>query len=215
MVASTFFDKNSQKFVNYRNNSSDPYAISHDQVWPIFEDRSGTLWLGTIGGGLNKYNLNGKAFTHIKHQPGDPNSLSQNNTWAIFEDPNGTLWVGTDGGLNQFDKATGTFKHHRHDLARPNGLNSDLVRTIFQDEDGMLWLGTYGGGLNRFDPESGRFDHFMHQRENIEDSYILTVEEDQKGRFWIEHLQQRDVPPRHNHRRRKVLQTPGRQPAKS
>lgn len=37
----------------YKNNSKDPNSLSNDQVFSIYRDRKGRMWLGTFGGGLN------------------------------------------------------------------------------------------------------------------------------------------------------------------
>jgi hypothetical protein len=31
---------------------------------------------------------------------------------------------------------------------------------VCEDRDGILWVGTYGGGLNKFDPKTGRFEDY-------------------------------------------------------
>ena len=71
-------------------------GLSNDQVTAIYEDRKGTLWIGTEGGGLNAFK-NGK-FTIYTTQ----NGLADNSVFSIYEDSHGTLWIGTRGGLNLF-----------------------------------------------------------------------------------------------------------------
>ena len=41
-----------RQFVRYRNNPSDPYSLSADQVVALYEDREGNIWVGTTGGGV-------------------------------------------------------------------------------------------------------------------------------------------------------------------
>ncbi len=69
-----------------------------DRVWPIYEDRSGILWIGTDGGGLNRFDPATGHFIHFRHDPDDPDSISSDYIWAIYEDALGILWIGTDGG---------------------------------------------------------------------------------------------------------------------
>ena len=40
----------------YRHDPDDPNSLGHDTVRAMTLDQSGDLWLGTWGGGLNKYN---------------------------------------------------------------------------------------------------------------------------------------------------------------
>ncbi|NIR73207.1 hypothetical protein GWO43_07920, partial [candidate division KSB1 bacterium] len=41
-------------FIHYKNNPDNPNSLSNNNVWSIYEDQSGALWIGTWGGGLNK-----------------------------------------------------------------------------------------------------------------------------------------------------------------
>ena len=38
----------------------------------------------------------------------------------------------------------------------PTSLGANWVRTIYEDRAGVLWVGTWGGGVQRFDPEAER-----------------------------------------------------------
>ena len=52
--------------------------ISDNVVNTIYEDSRGILWVGTFGGGLNRYDKETDTFTHYLHDPGNSNSLSNN-----------------------------------------------------------------------------------------------------------------------------------------
>lgn len=41
------------------------------------------------------------------------------------------------------------------------GLSNQSINRIFQDHNGMIWIGTDGGGLNRFEQETGTFKHYI------------------------------------------------------
>ena len=38
----------------------------------------------------------------------------------------------------------------------------DEIWEIAPSRDGRLWLATYGAGLDKFDPETGKFAHYRH-----------------------------------------------------
>ncbi len=75
----------------------DKNSISKNIITSLFIDRTGILWVGTNGGGVNKFDPNRKKFKHVKRNLKE-NSLSYDKIRSIFEDSNGTFWVGTEGG---------------------------------------------------------------------------------------------------------------------
>lgn len=79
---------------NPKNKNS---SLSKNGVNSVFVDKTGIVWIGTNGGGVNKFDPNKKQFKHFQ-KTSDPNSLSSDKVRSIFEDSNGTLWFGTDGG---------------------------------------------------------------------------------------------------------------------
>ena len=108
-------NKSSPTFIHYKHISDDPRSLSHNHVFSVCVDNSGTLWIGTIGGGINKLvpgdsNESTPSFIHYLNNPEDPTSLSNNLIWSIFEDSAGDLWIGTlGGGLNKFNRVNEKF----------------------------------------------------------------------------------------------------------
>ncbi len=60
----------------------------------LYEDRDGSLWVGTLGGGVT-HMKEGKFTTYTTSE-----GLAHLNVSDILRDRQGNLWVGTDGGLN-------------------------------------------------------------------------------------------------------------------
>jgi len=86
------------RFINsYAYNPRDPHSLSKDIVKSIYRDHTGVIWVGTNGGGVNKFDPERKQFNHIK-KTANPTSLSYDKIRSIFEDSNHSLWIGTEGG---------------------------------------------------------------------------------------------------------------------
>ncbi|MGH7450322.1 MAG: two-component regulator propeller domain-containing protein [bacterium] len=186
-------DREKEKFTPYKNNSDNPNSLSDNVVTSIYEDRSGVLWIGTWGGGLNKFDREKEKFTHYKNNPNNPKSLSGNHVFSIYEDRSGVLWIGTwGGGLNKLDlsKAEGSdrekekFTHYKNDPNNPNSLSDNWVNSIYEDRSEMLWIGTAGGGLNRFDRKKGRITHYR-ERDGLPNDCIYGILEDDHGNLWL------------------------------
>jgi signal transduction histidine kinase/ligand-binding sensor domain-containing protein len=175
-------------FLHYRHDPFDPNSLGSSVVWSIYEDRSGVMWFGTYGGGLNKYNRSTERFRLYQHHPNLPNSLSDNMIWSIVEDSLGRLWIGTfNGGLNMLDRAADKLVVYRHDETESESLLSDDVRSILEDASGNLWIGT-AGGLNRLDPRTNRFTDFTHDPEDpssLSGNRVNVLLPDKSGAIWV------------------------------
>ena len=174
--------------VVYEHKHDDPASLSHDWIWSVYVDNAGTLWVGTDGGGLNRYDRKQDAFTRFQHVPGDPHSLSNDRVRVIYQDRQGHYWIGTDGGgLNRFDTGNGQFTHYRHDDDRADSLPNDKVLAIFEDSRGKLWVGTEAG-LARMDHAREKFVTYRHDPSvagSISDDQVRSVYEDRRGQLWI------------------------------
>ena len=125
----------------------------------LVPDRNGDLWVGTLAGGLNRFDPATGTFTHYQGEPGKAQGLPSNSVTSVLRDRAGTLWVGTwGGGLARLNPDTGEVTHYDHD----NGLPSDAVFDILEDDQGLLWLST-SNGLSRFDPRSETFRNYDEQ----------------------------------------------------
>jgi ligand-binding sensor domain-containing protein/signal transduction histidine kinase len=112
--------------------------------------------------------------------------LSQSTVECILQDRKGFVWFGSEDGLNRFDGYS--FTVFRHDPQESNSLSSNYVRCLLEDQTGGLWIGTWGGGLDRLDPETGQFTHHRHDpddRHSLSHDNILCLYEDRSGQLWV------------------------------
>ena len=176
------------KFTVYKNDPKNPNSISNNFIKAIFESKNGDIWIGTIGGGLSRFDRQTNLFTNFKYDHKVSTSISNNLVNSIFEDTDGNLWIGTQQGLNLFDRKRNRFIRYLHDPNNKNSLSDDYVRAIFQDSEGNLWVGTYNGGLDLLNPQTGTFSHFQHEEKDsrtISNNNVYTLFEDSKRRLWV------------------------------
>ena len=146
-------DPETGKFTRYpyiRNNlfnRNNHGALDDDQVYFIFEDKNGTLWVGTNTGSLNRFNRNTGTFTsYLGIAPGFYTILS------IKEGPKNDLWVATyDGGVFRFNPRTTKVKR----FTEKNGLLYNGAFAILRDSRNNLWLPSFRG-ISIFNPKSGK-----------------------------------------------------------
>jgi len=112
--------------------------------------------------------------------------LSQSTVLAILQDQFGFLWIGTEDGLNRYNGYT--FKVFRPDLNNPATISDRWITSLIEDSQGYIWIGTRQGGLNRYDPATGKFIYYLHDPtdpESISSNYVTAILENTKGELWI------------------------------
>ncbi|WP_201982396.1 hybrid sensor histidine kinase/response regulator transcription factor [Hymenobacter rubidus] len=114
-------------------------------VWPLLLDRQGTLWIGTIGGGLHQLNTDsqGRETVHNLHK-----YLPESDVESIMADDAGQLWI---GGTGLYRYSPGTRRYLRYDVA--DGLQSNAFKVGAADRgaDGTLYFGGING-VSYFQP---------------------------------------------------------------
>jgi signal transduction histidine kinase/CheY-like chemotaxis protein/streptogramin lyase/HPt (histidine-containing phosphotransfer) domain-containing protein len=158
-------------------------------VLTVLQSRSGKIWGGTWGGGLNQFDPQTQQFTHYLNRPDDPFSLSGNVVTFLHEDPAETMWIGTfSNGLNRLDPRQGSFIHDQHNPNDENSLSVDSVSEIFAEKSGAIWVGTEDGGLNRHDPLQFLVRKLKHDPSNPLNTspvHVYAMCEDDDGRIWM------------------------------
>lgn len=134
--------------------------LSNDVVLSLVE-RDGHIWIATDGGGINILNPETGQFTLLEHKPGDNYSLPVNSILCLHNDCNNNMWAGSirSGLINIREVSMKTYT----DVipGYDNGLSDNTVLSLYQEKDEEeIWIGTDGGGINRFDPSTGKFKHY-------------------------------------------------------
>jgi PAS domain S-box-containing protein len=174
----------------YVHDELNPQSLIGDNVVSLLPDGDVGLWLGTFSG-LDYFDLKDETFTHYLNDPANPHSLSFDQAVSLFRDRDNQLWVGTyGGGLNRLDlnnpdnrdPAKAQFTIYRHDPENPDSISSDAVFAMHQSPDGTLWFGTQGG-LNRFDPQTQKFQAYR-EKQGLPNDTVLGILEDDEGYLW-------------------------------
>lgn len=176
-------------FRRFHADPQSPHGLSHDDIEEMHFDDQGILWIGTWGGGLDRFDPTTLTFTQYRNDPTNPNSISSNTISALGEDSRGNIWVGTwDGGLNRFDRATQSFVHFRKDNSDPDSLSHDSVRSLYITRDDILFAGTAGGGLNLLDLKPNPFHYLMNEAgksNTLGQNDVRSVLQDRSGILWL------------------------------
>ena len=157
--------------------------IIAQNVTDVHEDPSGTVWVGTLGGGLRRLTPGVEGVRVYEAVAEDPGSLVDDEVSALHEDRQGVLWVGTYGGLDRFDRARGTAVRLRH-TDDPASLASNDVRAVLAARDGTLYVGT-DRTLDR-SADGRTFEHTtISDAEGLAEHPVRALYEDREGVVWV------------------------------
>jgi PAS domain S-box-containing protein len=183
-------DKDRTQLIRYWNRPDDSTSLSENYIYCLFADRDGGIWAGTSGGGANRFSIRPMPFRAYRHNISNPQSLADDEVLSVLEDRRGVLWVGTKGVLNRIVRgARGKPDHYTfYSAGDPRlGLASTVVVSMAEDRSGYLWFGTFGGGLNRFDPKTGRFKVYRHDpsdARSLADDVVTALFVSRNGALW-------------------------------
>jgi signal transduction histidine kinase/ligand-binding sensor domain-containing protein len=124
-------------------------SLSSNAIFSILTDpvdALNVLWIGTNGGGLNRFDKRTGNVTRYTTEDGLPNNV----VYGVLNDDAGDLWMSTNKGISCFSPSTGAFRNYN----AKDGLQSDeFNRYAFcKLGDGSLWFGGVRG-FNHFHPK--------------------------------------------------------------
>lgn len=118
------FDKNVKSFTYFENDPFNVKSISHNNVKTICPDPltpEKVLWIGTGGGGINRFDIEEEEFYHFKVKDG----LADNYVYGILSDEANNLWISTNQGLSRYNPTSEVFdNYYTSDGLKDNEFNT-------------------------------------------------------------------------------------------
>jgi len=162
-------------------------GLPHNNVYSIFQDHSGFIWIGTQDGVAR---FDGFQFKVFRHNPLDPNSLSASNFGYITETPDGILWFGTyGGGLNRYDPKSGQFQSFLSSPGNSQSISGNFIISMVYQRN-RIWIATTSNGICEFDPDTGIFERYsddVDSRLKISSKRTREILVDDSGIIWVGH----------------------------
>ena len=166
------------EFVSYTAENSN---LMNNRAYCIAGESDGNLLIGVRDGGLIYYNFDTNKLIPFIPDIRVENSLNSKALISIYIDNSGIIWLGTyNSGINRIDNHRKKFLHYKVNF-KEKGLFNNHIRSFFEDCQGSIWVGTKdGGGLSKFDKNSGEFEHFKPNSSNpnsLADDYVFSINE--------------------------------------
>jgi ligand-binding sensor domain-containing protein/serine phosphatase RsbU (regulator of sigma subunit) len=176
----SFFVKKTQAQTYPFSNYGVETGISQGQILSVIQNDDGSMWFGTNGGGITKYN--GQAYEFLT----DKDGLADNVVFCMAKDKNGRILIGTNNGLSVYDpKKIHTAKSKKFKTyTQENGLSDNRIFSILIEENGNALIGTARGISTFKDSTCGIFKI----DEKLDSSSVFHLFKDDKKQLWFSTL---------------------------
>jgi signal transduction histidine kinase/CheY-like chemotaxis protein/ligand-binding sensor domain-containing protein len=148
------------------------------RVRSLYQDRSGTIWIGSETHGVTQYK-EGKFTSTFNFGSGSTDSKNRSTITAktFAEDPEGAFYIGLErSGIVKIKNGSTTY----YDTEA--GIPGIDIRAIYPDREGDLWVGTKGAGM--FVLHNGRWLHHDDLSAPFSEQ-VNGIFEDKQHRLWL------------------------------
>ena len=164
---------NTGHFVSFKMD----HRVMGNSITIVRQDNTGTVWIGTYGDGIYRYN--GIDFRRIDYK----GELYKQTILDIYCEESEISMATLNSGVIQYDLRTKQFQT----ISENQGLANNHVRCVFKDKANDFWFGTSGGGISHYFGK--QFTHYD-QSTGLAGNFIYSVYRDSKQRLWVGNSQQ-------------------------
>ena len=183
------YNPDSGKWNKYRK-SVKAGSISEDYIISLLEDDHGVLWAGTYSSGINKYNRSSERFKTFTIP--DPEQNINSSISSVLVDANKSLWIGTTDGkiveIKNHLSENSLLKFHKTEKHLTSFFATTEIKKIIQDAYGKIWAATFGNGIYRIDPVTGKVILFKREPNNLNslsNDFVHSLYQSSDGNIWI------------------------------
>lgn len=185
-----FLEPNQARFLHYSVNNLLKNSISDNNVMAIQQDTDGFLWIGTFGGGIDRFDISKNSFVNLSEISSHQNAFHDVEILSLFIDRSGVIWAGSHlgEGVTKIQKFNTKFEIINRTSPGTLKLNDDVVWSLFKDSNENLWVGTYRGGVNVLNLHNQQTTIYNKQSDlnhRLSDNHIRSFAEDKFGNIWI------------------------------
>ncbi|MBV6479336.1 MAG: hypothetical protein HGGPFJEG_02107 [Ignavibacteria bacterium] len=128
-------DKN--KLTQYCHEKNDYNSISTNSIYSLYLDRSNVLWIGTLGGGINKLDCGRKRFYNLKYANEKNEEIG--SVVKILVDSKNNHWISTFSNGIKIFKRDNSFLTLSENIDLKNH-SHEAITSIIEDDKNNVWL---------------------------------------------------------------------------
>lgn len=167
-----------------RHRVTEPLSLADAGVRSLLRDRSGWLWVGTFGGGLQRTNPLAGALMARRYDAEQDAPLRQLSVSSVAATEDGGLWIGADrNGAVRLDAQLRIREFVAAEADTDGGLSGTMIQGLALAADQTLWVATERG-LNRRRPGESSFE-LVTDPSFIEGKVVRRLWPGATGELWI------------------------------
>ena len=180
------FDPSAKDFTYYRHDPLNPQSLSYNIISSLFIDKTGILWIGTSGQGINILDFNANRFPTLVRTPDPSSRIAGFSVRSILEDNKGDVWISADV-LYRWNRVTGELKSFEANSNLIDNFGNTDAYSMIQASDGLLWFASQQG-LFRHDPVTNQTKLYKYSpgdQTGLLTQAVNSVFQDRDGTLWI------------------------------
>lgn len=175
------------EFLVFTHNPFDSLSISGDEIFRLFEDAEGRLWVGTKANGLNLFDRKKQQFYRLGMHNSVNVDLTGTTINTIIEDSDGSIWIGTDKGIFSIEvvqKKKGEAPFFKVSQKTIESGGEHRVASLFRTADGNILAKLFFGGLFYWNASQKQFENVLSDNTMNSDGG-KSILEYPYGTYWI------------------------------
>jgi ligand-binding sensor domain-containing protein len=153
----------------------------HIDITGLYKDKYGYLWIGTMGEGLFRMNIQTGKWRRIAENP-----IAFFGNILSVAGKNNQVWISTLNGVARFDLTENNYdlqeKIQFKNYSKKDGLGSDYIYHILIDTKGRVWFATDGAGVAIY--ENNIFTNFYNNK-LFPSKVTYSLTEDRNKHIWV------------------------------
>jgi len=146
----------------------------------LAEDKSGIVWIGTSGGGLQSLNPRTGEFNTYNTTTSD---LAFNTVSSLYITRDNSLMIGTFRGLSVMDLSTKKIISLTGTKSGKTRFSNQNINQVYEDSRGLIWIATREG-LNIYNPKIDELT-ILAEKNGLSDLLTVGIVEDDNSNMWI------------------------------
>ena len=163
----------------YTAHAGENRNLLDDHINDLCVDKSGNLWIATVGG-LQVFNPRMGQFSNYTREQG---KLRVNNITSLYYASGNRMLIGTSDGLSIMNISSTAITHYTGNSSNIMKLTNNYVTQVFEDSRGLIWICTREG-INILNVSTDDL-FYITEKQGLCSNNVCGISEDKHHNVWV------------------------------